>query len=430
MNAFLESSALWLPGGLAMAALVAASAFFSASETALFYLSREDLRKMRTGGTGERLATSLLNDPDRLLTTVLFWNLLVNLSYFGVSLVTAKRLVDAGQTTAAAALSLVSLLGLIILGEVVPKALAVLACRRIAVLAGVPLSIATRILAPILPVLGTTTRMLRRIFWPHLKAEPYLQVDDLERAVETSELGVELIRIEQQILGRILEISDMRAEEIMRPRGTYRLWRPPISLQELRDRGTLPEYLLIAGDDRDSVSRALSVYDCNQLPEHHLESLAERVVIVPWCATVADTLARLRGAVVSVAAVVNEYGETVGVITEDDILDTLLNPQSSRGRRLLEREPVVFTPNGDIIADGLTTLRYLAKRLDLDFHAESGSPVTVAALLHEELERFPALGDSCRWQNYEMHVIHATGPGEPIQVRLARTAIPEGDREH
>ncbi|MCA8996377.1 MAG: DUF21 domain-containing protein [Planctomycetaceae bacterium] len=421
MNQFLDSASLWLPGILVMTAIVFGSAFFSGSETALFYLSRDDLRRMRSGHAGERLAATLLKDPDRLLTTVLFWNLVLNLAYFSVSLVTAKRLLDAGQPTAAGVLSFGGLVGIIIFGEVAPKSAAVLFCRPIAVLASLPLSIAAKVLDPVLPFLGATTRAMRRIGWPHLKPEPYLEVDDIERAVETSELGVELVRIEQQILGRILELSDMTAEEIMRPRGTYQLWQPPVHLRQIRERGTLPEFLLIAGEDRDTVSFAVDLYDQARLPDENLEKLAEKVVYVPWCATASDTLAKIRSSLVSVATVINEYGETIGIVTEDDILDTLLNPQSSRGKRLLEREPVVMTGDGEIIADGLATLRYLAQRLDIDYDIEDGAPVTVAALIHDELERFPEVGDICRWTRYDMVVIHAGEPGDPIQVRLQPT---------
>jgi len=77
----------WLPAILAMAGLVLASGFFSSSETALFYLSRDDLRAFRVGPRRQRLVASLLANPDRLLTAVLFWNLLINLTYFAITIV-------------------------------------------------------------------------------------------------------------------------------------------------------------------------------------------------------------------------------------------------------------------------------------------------------------------------------------------------------
>jgi Mg2+/Co2+ transporter CorB len=406
-----------------MALLIAASAFFSASETALFYLSREELRRMQSGNAGERLVASLMRNPDRLLTVVLFWNLVVNLMYFAVNLVLVRQLVHNGQPAAAGMLSLAGLVLLIFFGEVGPKSVAVVLRRRIAILTGLPLSLAARALDPVLPALSALTRALQRMLWPNLKQEPYLEVDDIERAVENSELGVELVKLEQQILGRILELSDMTAEELMRPRGTYRVWQAPIHLSDLRAQEGIPEFVLIAGEDRDTVTRALTLYDMTSLPEQDLDQVAEAVIYVPWCATVSDTLAQLRHNLVSIASVVNEYGETVGIISEDDILDTLFNPQSNRGKRLLEREPVVVGPDGRLIADGLTTLRYLANWLDLDYDVGEDDAVTVSALINDQLERFPRIGDICQWQGHRLKVIRAGEPGDPIEVSVQKIPV-------
>lgn len=420
MNALIESAGVWLPGTAVLVVLIVVSAFFSAAETALFYLSRDELRRMQTGTPSERLVAALMRDPDRLLSVVLFWNLVTNLLYFAVSLVLARRLVSSGQPSLAATMSIIGFFALIFFGEVAPKSLAVNLRLSIATLSSRPVFIAARMLDPVLPFFAMTTRALRRVFWPKLKQEPYLQVDDIERAVETSQQGVEIAQLEQQILTRILELSDMTVEEVMRPRGTYHVWQRPVHLSELKSRGTIPEVMLIAGTDRENVTQALMLYDFNALPEQNLETVAEQVIYVPWCATVAETLSRLRTESISVAIVVSEYGETVGVITEDDILDTLLNPLSSRSRRLLEREPITIDAAGRMIVDGLTTLRYLASRLDVDYHVEDDSPVTIVALLHDELERFPEIGDQCTWEGYRMEVVQVGEPGDPVQVSLEK----------
>ena len=74
-----------VPWLVAMGALLLASAFFSASEAALFFLSPSDLRRLAGGNRAQRTAADLLDDPDRLLTAVLFWNLVVNLTYFALA---------------------------------------------------------------------------------------------------------------------------------------------------------------------------------------------------------------------------------------------------------------------------------------------------------------------------------------------------------
>lgn len=418
MNEVIETFSIWGWGALIMGVLILASGFFSGSETALFYLSREEVKRLQAGGTGARLAAVLMRNPDRLLTVVLFWNLLINLTYFAVSLITAKQLVDAGAPTTAGVLSVASLVLMILIGEVIPKSVAVILRRTIAVWASWPLSVAVRILQPILPLLGATTRGLQRAMWPDLKPEPYLELDDIEKAIESSELGNELIQLEQKILGRILYLSEMTAEELMRPRGSYEVLMPPLSAaQFVVHRDSVP-YLFVGDEDRDTVTSAIPLAEVSSLPSRNLESLCEPVVYVPWCATVAETLARLRSRFTSVAAVVNEYGETIGVITESDVLDTLLDPESSRARRLLDREPILEQEDGKVIADGVTTLRYLSQWLEVDYEPDEDGLLTIVALMHDDLERFPEVGDESIWEGYRFRVIQSGEPGEPIQVEV------------
>ena len=101
MIALIDTIAIWFPGALALLALICASGFFSGSETAIFYLSRAELRQFSKGKSSEQIVAALAADADRLLTAVLFWNLLINLSYFAVSGVIAKELADEGQPAAA-----------------------------------------------------------------------------------------------------------------------------------------------------------------------------------------------------------------------------------------------------------------------------------------------------------------------------------------
>ena len=143
----------------------------------------------RMGRARERVVAQLLSQPDRLLTAVLFWNLIINLTYFAVSIIVAHQLANSGQNAAAGAFGLVSVFGIILLGEVLPKSFAVVFRRRWAKTISWPLAAAVRSLDPILPKLGQLTRIARRTFWPEIRSEPYLNADDLERAVEASKLS-------------------------------------------------------------------------------------------------------------------------------------------------------------------------------------------------------------------------------------------------
>ncbi len=407
-----------------MAALVLASGFFSSSETALFYLSRDDLRSFRVGSSRQRAAARLLSNPDRLLTAVLFWNLLINLTYFSVSILLARKLAP-DSTERATAVSLASLLGIILLGEVIPKSLAVVFRRRLATVVAWPLATAVKAFDPLAPVFSRTTEFLHRVFWPHVTVEPALDTDDLEQAVENSARTAEVFRTERQVLHNILDLGEISVEEVMRPRGTWNTLPVPIDLNDLSHDDIETGFVVVGGDD-DIVSGIIPLDHRASLPTHHLERLAEEAIPVPWCAHLASVLQQMRDTFSQAACVVNEYGETVGVVTHDDILDTILSPEPSRARRLLRKEPVEDLGGQRFEVQALTTLRYLSKRLGIAFEPDPEQQVTVSGLLQEQLEKMPATGDECLWHGHRIRVVEASGRG-PVRVLVARADDPLDD---
>ena len=420
-------SASVVPLLASMAGLMLASAFFSGSETALFYLSHDQLREMRGGGPGERMAAALLEDPDRVLTGVLFWNLLVNLTYFAVSIAIAQALTRGGERAAAGAFSLASLVGIILFGEVLPKSVAVVFSRPLATLVSWPLAVAVRVLDPILLSLRQVTRVANRTLWPHVNRERHLSPDDLERAVEASELSEDVIRQERQVLHAILDLSEITAEEIMRPRGTYAVRTAPVHLGHLR--GELPagDVICLAQRGMDDVDAAIVLNALPEIPEHHLETRAEEVVHIPWCANLASVLQLMRERFCRVASVLNEYGETMGIVLFDDIIDSIFAPQASRGRRRL-REPIVEIAPERFQVDGIATVRYLCQRLGLEYQQDPEALVTVAGLFHETLEHIPTLGDQIEWRGYRLRVIEVGKRGR-LRAEVARIAVPASPQE-
>ncbi|MEE9602610.1 MAG: CNNM domain-containing protein, partial [Thermoguttaceae bacterium] len=107
-----------------MGVLILCSAFFSSSEAAFFYLSRAQRRLLASGNRASRIAAGLLADPERLLTVVLFWNLVTNLTYFTITSITGIQLEESGHTTAAGLFTAGSLVVMIVLSEMLPKSLA------------------------------------------------------------------------------------------------------------------------------------------------------------------------------------------------------------------------------------------------------------------------------------------------------------------
>ena len=414
----------YMPWLIAMGLLILFSAFFSASEAALFYLGRKDRSAMALGNRAQRMAVALLADSDRLLTAVLFWNLLVNMAYFTISSIVCIRLEATGHATAAASLALATLLTLIVFSEMLPKSLCVMQPRAAAALLAVPLSLTVRAADPILPVLRTAYLLSRRLLFPKFEAEPYLRVGDLERAVHLSTSDAALLEQEQNVLQKIVSLSDIRVDELMRPRTRFMSFRPPVSFADLSNTMPPSGYLLVTEPDSDEVASAIDLRSLSSIPAEHLEYHAEAVVYIPWSTNVAEALETMQHRGRQVAVVVNEFGETIGVLTFEDILDTIFSHEPSRSKRLLKRVPIRRHSPGVWQVTGMTSVRRLARY----FQAEPppGKSVTVAGIVQEILERFPEPGDQCDWGPFHFKVVDVPNRGQII-VQLTLNKNEEGD---
>jgi putative hemolysin len=125
---------------VAMAVLTAASAFCSCAEAALFSLQPDDRRALQRGNAAQRVASELMRRPDRLLTAILFWNLVFNFGYFVVGSQIGIKLAEQDREGEAWALTVASLLSMIVLGEMLPKTFGVLQARMLASLVSLPLA--------------------------------------------------------------------------------------------------------------------------------------------------------------------------------------------------------------------------------------------------------------------------------------------------
>ena len=111
--------------------------------------------------------------------------------------------------------------------------------------------------------------------------------------------------------------------------------------------------------------------------------------------------------------------ETVGVVTYEDLVETILSPLPGRAKRVLHREPVLEVAPGRFHVDGLTTLRHLALRIGVDFEPTIDGLLTVSGLFHDTLERLPVVGDKCDWHGWEITVIDADKRGR-VRVMVSR----------
>jgi CBS domain containing-hemolysin-like protein len=263
-----------------------------------------------------------------------------------------------------------------------------------------------------MPLLRSTNLISRRIIWPKFQPEPALAVTDLERAIEISGNDAALIRQEQAVLQNIVQLSTIRIEEWMRPRTQFESFTPPVSLADLS--GSIPKsgYLLVTESGGGDIERAIRLDNQFHLDTENIDRTAEYVLYLPWCATVADALEKMSHRDREVTVVVNEFGETIGILTIEDILETIFNYSPSRTVRLLDRPAIEKIDDGRWQVAGIMGLRQLAKRLEIEI--PQTFCVTVRGIIQDTLQRLAETGDRCEWGPFEFHVLKAAQRGSML----------------
>ena len=422
MNSILPS----LPFLSAMAVLIFFSAFFSSSEAALFSLRRKQRKILEKGNLAQSTAARLLQNPDRLLSAILFWNLVINLLYFVLGSIVSLKIEkhDEGGSTLAAMFAIVSLLMLIFCCEMLPKTVGVLLAIRLTNIVSLPLSVFVKLVDPIIPLLLTINRLSQRAIWPAIQAESKLDIADLERAILLSVKDAQLMEQETAVLKNIVQLSDIRADEWMRPRSHYQVFRPPVSLADLEGKVPPSGYLLIAEPDSDELEYAVRLHEAYTLGDFRLEQRANRVLFAPWCSTMAEVLDKMRSRDRDVTGIVNEHGETIGVLTIDDIMEAVFTYDPSRSKTVLDQKPIHHIRDNLWLVSGMTSVRKLEEFVDDELPRTKN--LTVGGVIQESLQRIAAPGDECEWGRFKFKVLEMPQRGHLL---IEMSIIPQEDGE-
>ncbi len=394
-----------LPSLLAMGVLVLLSGFFSASEAALFSLHARDRRRLRQRGAGGRIATGLLRDPERLLSAVLFWNLLINMTYFGLASIIGAKLEYAsdGGSSAAIAFTVVSLLTLIFFSEMLPKSFAVLAPMKLSVLVSAPLAVAIKIVSPLLPLVKVGNLAASRLIWPSFVPEAEIDLSDIERAIELGTGDAALLQRERVALQGLVEMADIRVDELMRPRSKLTIVSHPPDRSAFAGGVPAGGYLMLTMDEGETIAAAIGVPMLRPSQMDDLPSAAEPVIYVGWTARVSQVLDRLNDEDRSVAVVVNEFGETIGALSIDDILRRVLAGRVGRDDDIGGGGAIQKIDEDCYRVAGSVSVRALTKQLAIDVPDERTA--TVGGFLQRHNERRPRLGDTAPLEGWELKVV-------------------------
>jgi putative hemolysin len=300
--------------------LLAASAFFSSSETIFFSLNPLQVRRLsrRDAISGKRVH-DLLANPTRLLSTILIGNTIANVAIAAVGFDIARRLVPGfGE---AVAIPVVTAL-LVIFGEAGPKRLGLrlaekLAPRYVVILSGLAIAF-----APLRRVLELMTRKFEVLFRPRGRG---MSEDEFKTVLEIgNEEGI-LNADELAMIKSIIQLEDMKASDVMTPRVDI----IGIDLDDdpagyvARAQAARRNYLPLYRGSIENVEGFLNVRRFLLDPEHRVERAREEAFFVPETTPLNRLLLQFQNEHRRVAIVVDEYGGVAGIVTRGDILEEI-----------------------------------------------------------------------------------------------------------
>lgn len=405
---------------LALVLLLTASALFSSAETIFFSLSPLQLRRIteKHPHIGATLH-AMVNQPARLLSTILIGNTIVNVAAAAVGYAIASNLFKSYAEVIA--IPVVTVL-LIIFGEVAPKRIGLYYAERLCLFYVPIFKFLAIALLPLRILLEKITQGFEPLLRPHGKS---LSSEEFETVLEIgNEAGV-LNADELAMLKAIIQLEDLTASDVMTPRVDIvgiDLGDASLTTADYLEtaRKARRNHLVLFHDTIDQVAGFLDVRRFLLDPEHKLEAATLKPYYVPVSAPLNRLMTQFQKEQRRIAIVVDEYGGTSGVITRGDILEEITGEIYQE----LNKPRPLFQPAGPNrwLVDANFSLEELNRKLHTNLESEGGD--RLAGWIAEHVGHLPQKDDVVEAQGCRVTVL------QTIRLRVTLAMIekltPEG----
>jgi CBS domain containing-hemolysin-like protein len=406
---------LTIAGSIGILFLVVMSAFFSSSELAIFSLARHRVDALKAEGTRGGLALAKLReDPHKLLVTVLVGNNVANIAAASVATALLVQVLPPGEAVTGA--TVFTSCFVLVIGEIAPKSYAVTNAEPWALRIARPLSVAQRIMSPIVYVFEIATHAVNRLTGGSSEFETYLTREDIETIVLSGEQTGALETGESTMIRSVLDLEATTVRGVMVPR--VGMVAVPVdstldSVVEtcIREHVTrIPVY----GENRDDIRGIVDLRDAISARETGRE-LADILVepqFVPASKPIDELLTEMQLDGHSMVLVVDEFGAVVGLATIEDVVEEVVGEIFDRG----ETDPIRIVDETTAIVHGWATVAYVNEMLDIGLPSD-GEFETIAGLIHANTGRLPGEGDRVELGSVVLTVLDATN------TRISRVRI-------
>jgi putative hemolysin len=412
--------------------LLAASS--AAAETAFTALTPVMLRRMEERGRVGRIITSLRNDPNRFLTTILVLSSssLIITSSVATLLLTSIFPNPWGVISATVGVSILVL----VFAELTPKNIAVRQPEAVAIVLARPVRWFSTILRPVIVSTGLIVGALMQglgFGGGSATVVPTITEDEVRHTIDLagqSEGG--LTEEETERIEGILDLDTVLADEVMRPRPDIVAVPVDMPLMEALDtvlqhgHSRIPVY-------EDNIDKIVGVlYDKDLLKylrdnqvEVSLRDIAREAIFVPESKRASDLLREFQRQKVHMAIVLDEYGGTAGLVTIEDILEEIVGEIQDE----YDTEAPLFemVSDSEWLVDAGVRLEEVNEEMDLHLSGENGVD-TLGGFVFERLGEVPEIGDVVQANGVKLEVVDIEGR-RIKKVRITRLHLPEAPAE-
>ena len=371
------------------------SAFFSASETALTTVNRLKLESLaEEGNKRAKIVLKLLEKPSKMLSTILIANNVVNISASALATTIAIKVF--GNSYVALATGILTLL-VLIFGEITPKTMASVNNEKMALANGRFIYGLSKILTPVIFIVDLLANGILKLFRVDpAKARGQMTEYEFRKIVEDSHEDGVLESEERQMIYNVVDLGDSLAKDIMIPRIEMACVNVDASYWELKEVFDKEKFTRIPvyEDSTDNIIGIINMKDLlfMEHPEQvHIREVMREANFTFEHKKTSDLLAEMRQNSIPMILVLDEYGDTVGLITLEDLLEEIVGEIRDEFDEE-EKERIQEIGEQEYLVEGSLKLDDINDALGTSFDSEDYD--SIGGLIIEKLDHLPEAGES------------------------------------
>jgi putative hemolysin len=417
---------------LLLSLILAINAFFAAAEVALLSVRDSRLRHLaEEGHSGARMALALLANPGRLLSVTQVGVTLASLglgwagedTLYQILLAMLHPIVTPATATLLHAGCFVLAFGImtyghVVIGEVVPKNLAIEKADRLAVVVAPVLTVVTRLASPFVNIIEGSSRAIARMLG--VRADHRAgghSTDELKLIVSSSRFSGHLPRQQENMIHRVLDLESLAVREIMRPRHDVVSVPVHATLDQVLETMVqsqhsrlpvweeAPEHMVGVVFFKDMLclwhDRRISIRAGRPASEFQLARIMRKPLIVPETKPLLQMLEEFRVGHTHMALIVDEFGTVAGLVTVEDVLEQIVGEIEDE---FDEKLVVPQLEADEVQVDGATSIRDFASLYGVELPANAGFE-TIAGYMLFKLGHIPETGESVTFDDRRLTVL-------------------------